>query len=142
MLMINNWFSRFYDSPWMVHPASAQNWWAFASNCTLATWGPAVVGAAQPASSATPTTTLSLYPKVKEAVLRMHTPLSPELDAHRNAEVGAALAAAAGSSTVRVEQLQLSSEIEADIRNAVVSAGMEVTTHEQPVNFFGNQSRL
>jgi hypothetical protein len=38
-----------------------------------------------------------------------------------------------------LQQIQLSSEIKADIRNAV-SAGMEVTTHQQPVNFFGSQS--
>jgi hypothetical protein len=41
--------------------------------------------------------------------------------------------------SIALQQLQLSSEIKADIRNAV-SAGMEVTTHQQPVNFFGNQS--
>ena len=41
--------------------------------------------------------------------------------------------------SIAMQQLQLSSEIKADIRNAV-SAGMEVTTHQQPVNFFGSQS--
>jgi hypothetical protein len=41
--------------------------------------------------------------------------------------------------SVALQQIQLSSEIKADIRNAV-SAGMEVTTHQQPVNFFGSQS--
>jgi hypothetical protein len=41
--------------------------------------------------------------------------------------------------SIALQQLQLSSEIKADIRNAV-NAGMEVTTHQHPVNFFGSQS--
>jgi hypothetical protein len=41
--------------------------------------------------------------------------------------------------SIALQQIQLSSEIKADIRNAV-GAGMEVTTHQQPVNFFGSQS--
>jgi hypothetical protein len=41
--------------------------------------------------------------------------------------------------SIALQQLQLSSEIKADIRNAV-SAGMEVTTHQKPVNFFGSPS--
>jgi hypothetical protein len=43
------------------------------------------------------------------------------------------------NASIAMQQLQLSSEIKADIRNAV-SAGMEVTTHQQPVNFFGSPS--
>lgn len=41
--------------------------------------------------------------------------------------------------SIALQQIQMSSEIKADIRSAV-SAGMEVTTHQQPVNFFGSQS--